>query len=194
MGIFCLPAVVGLTDIRYVILSRRHALPASGQHADDGLAQGQINPIDILTPDIDLSFVTTPYYSGANNISTPPLNVPLITDLPPYISNSPSTLSLPDVPDSNIIFGNQGWPIFDEQLGGLNSVSPGMSTSSDEGYHTSLLNGTLPETPSTPDKPQLPTSSTLVLEELQPETVGLVIDTLLKAKSNFKMQLINTGS
>ncbi|BCS26795.1 SANT/Myb-like DNA-binding domain-containing protein [Aspergillus puulaauensis] len=183
------------TDIknRYVILSRRHALPASGQHADDGLAEVHINPIDILTPDIDLSFVATPYYSGANNISTPPLNVPLVTDLPPSISNSPSTLSLPDIPDSNIVFGNQGWPVFDERLGGLNCVSPGMSTSSDEGYHTSLPNGSLPETPSTTDT-RRSASSTLVLEELQPETVGLVIDTLLKAKSTFKMQLINSGS
>ncbi len=173
-----------------MILSRRHAIPTSGQHADGLLSQGHIKQVDI--PGIDLSFATSSYGSGIYNLAA---DYPNETELPRYISNNPCTLSLRDIPDSNIVLSNQDWTAFKGQLSDLNNMSPGVSALSDESYRTSpLTNGSLPQTPGTSSEPRLPASSTLVLEELQPEAVGLVIDALLKTKSKFKMRLYSTGS
>ena len=173
-----------------MILSRRHALPTSGHHADGRLSQGHIKQVDI--PGIDLSFATSSYGSSIYNLAADYSNE---TELPQYISNNPSTLSLRDIPNSNIALSNHDWDPFDGQLSGLNNMPPGVSALSDESYRTSLLtNGSLPQTPGTTVQPRLSASSTLILEELQPEAVGLVIDALVKTKCKFKMRLYSTGS
>ncbi|KAL4783814.1 hypothetical protein BJX76DRAFT_357599 [Aspergillus varians] len=202
------------TDIknRYVILSRRQNNRSTiTAGVDNDTAQfmdsKHLNPMGIFSPDVDLSFATTPYDVDFFNLAPDAIGMPLPTDLPPYLFNDSSNPSHPDIPSTNFLLGESNgpawdapdWAEFDKQhLVSLNplSLSPGASAPSEtESYDRSLLtNGSPSDSPSISEGSGLSASSTLVLEHLQPETVNLVIDTLLRTNSKFGMRLYNTGS
>ncbi|KAL4803389.1 Homeodomain-like protein [Aspergillus unguis] len=154
------------TDIknRHVILSRRQALAAS--------KQAQIM-------DINLSA----HITGPQESHDP--SVQLVTDLSPYPWNADSIIP---IDNDNILWEIDPWSAFDYQLAlsppqDIKSCGPRLLASPSQ-LHT----------PSIPDTAEYTLPSTLVLEDLRPETVNLVIDTLLQSDSKFGMRLYSTGS
>ncbi|KAL2851872.1 hypothetical protein BJY01DRAFT_244805 [Aspergillus pseudoustus] len=213
------------TDIknRYVILNRRRGLSISSPDnsstvdsaacSDTQLTDPQ-NPtqMDLLTPGMNQSLVTTPCESGIFNLTTEVLAMPFASDLlPPYLFENPPNLRPSDIiPSPDPRFGGSYPPMCDVSdwatsfdappvPPSFNLLSPQSTTNSEiESCDPSLLmmnNGSAPDTPyGSPDISDANAPSTLVLEDLRPETVNLVIDTLLRTNSKFGMRLYNTGS
>ncbi|KAL4987375.1 hypothetical protein BDW68DRAFT_188058 [Aspergillus falconensis] len=191
------------TDIknRYVILSRRQGHSSTSPencstvdidtHSPPPLDSKPVVPTDLLTSDVDLSVANTP--CDPDIASLPPdtlnLNMTLPTDLHSYLS-----LPLPDttethiaLDDPNISWEAPDWTAFDKQR---------LPTPDASEIDSFLTNSSPPESlrPIPIPTPESPGPSTLVLEDLRPETVNLVIDTLLRTNSKFGMRLYNTGS
>ncbi|KAL4994638.1 hypothetical protein BDV10DRAFT_203630 [Aspergillus recurvatus] len=189
------------TDIknRYVILSRRQGLSSASSencstldidtHSPPLVDSKPHIPTDLFTPDVDLSIAKTPCDPDVSNPGQDPqsLNMTLPTDLPPYLS-----LPLPDttdtdlaLDDTNILWEAPDWTAFDKQR----LLTP------DASEIDSLLTNSSPAESFRPiSVPESPGPSTLILEDLRPETVNLLIDTLLKTNSKFGMRMYNTGS
>ncbi|KAL4940294.1 hypothetical protein BDV06DRAFT_230435 [Aspergillus oleicola] len=194
------------TDIknRYVILSRRQRLSPSISDPTKLVDSKTFTPMDMLSPNVDLSLMTTPCDSEFFALNTDALNMPLLTDIPPYLVHDASTVSLSDVSQTDIgdsdpsTWSAPDWTAFDGQQLVLASqlTSDTSVTSEIESCDPNLLTNNSDNTPPTsiPDTGGLSTPSTLVLEDLRPETVNLVINTLLKTNSKFGMRLYNTGS
>ncbi|KAL3493897.1 hypothetical protein BJX62DRAFT_234753 [Aspergillus germanicus] len=176
--------------------------------------------IDLLSPGMDLSLVNTPCDSGIFNFTAEDLNMnmsmPFTSDLPSYLFENAPRLHHTDIsthtadhtfnehyaPETHDI---PNWPTFDPSIPAtahslLTSQSP-TSELEIENCDPSLLmnNRESVSTSSVPETPGISSdntsdASTLVLEYLRPETVNLVIDTLLRTNSKFRMRLYNTGS
>ncbi|KAL2813645.1 hypothetical protein BDW59DRAFT_178210 [Aspergillus cavernicola] len=186
-------APVLMTDnCRYVILSRRRGLSVSISSdsnlssLDVGISSepGQLmdckslNQLDMFTPTVDLTMTTAPHLSDGLNLTLDTLAM----SLPPEILDTDLVLD---------------WAAFDgQQISPFSMFFPETPNNSEiESCNPSLLtNRSNPETPSMSECSGIGPPSTLVLEGLQPETVNLVIDTLLKNNSKFEMRLYNTGS
>ncbi|KAL6231240.1 hypothetical protein BDW75DRAFT_233767 [Aspergillus navahoensis] len=190
------------TDIknRYVILSRRRqglssTSPENCSTLDiDTYSPPLVDskphiPTDLPTPDIDLSVANTPCDPDVANLApdlqNPNMTVP--TELCPYLS-----LPLPDtagtdlaLDDPSIPWEAPDWTAFDKQR----LLAPDVS-----GIDSLLTSNSPQESLQPTSIPGSPGLSTLVLEDLRPETVNLVIDTLLRTNSKFGMRLYNTGS
>ncbi|RDW76859.1 uncharacterized protein DSM5745_06851 [Aspergillus mulundensis] len=199
------------TDIknRYVILSRRQGFFSSQDDCSainlkinaDSPPLADSKPVshnsgDVLTPngDTDASFLPTPCDSAADLFHLPPdaltMTMPRPTVIPPYPS-LPCPHANISTDDPTISWDVNDWALFDRQY----LLTPGPSELEMESCDPSLLtngNGTTPDSALLP--PEIPGPSTLVLEDLRPETVNLVIDTLLRTNSKFGMRLYNTGS
>jgi hypothetical protein len=111
----------------------------------------------------------------------------LPSDLPSYLS-----LPLPDTAEtdlaldgSSIAWGVPDWRAFDNQ---------GLFTTDESELDSSFTSHNHEEPPRPLPIADIPGPSTLVLEDLRPETVNLVIDTLLRTNSKFGMRMYNTGS
>ncbi|KAL4735135.1 hypothetical protein BDV11DRAFT_196681 [Aspergillus similis] len=189
------------TDIknRYVILSRRRG-PSSASpekcstldtdtHSSSLADSNPLIPTEPLTPEVDLSIATTPCEPDSSNIApdTLSLNMTLPSDLPSYLS-----LPLPDTAESDpaldeasIAWEVPDWAAFDNQC---------LFTPDASELDSFLTSRSHAEPPRPIPTPEVPGPSTLVLEDLRPETVNLVIDTLLRTNSKFGMRMYNTGS
>ncbi|KAL4973662.1 hypothetical protein BDW66DRAFT_100224 [Aspergillus desertorum] len=190
------------TDIknRYVILGRRQG--ASSNSPENCLTLGvdvdthspplvngkPLIPTDLLTPDVDLSVANTPCDTDISNLASDALNLnmTLSTDLSCYsflpLPNAPQTDLAPDEP--SISWEGPDWTAFDKQRIPTPDVSE---------IDSLLTSSSHPESLPTTSIPEPPGPSTLVLEDLRPETVNLVIDMLLRTNSKFGMRLYNTG-
>ncbi|KAL3470339.1 hypothetical protein BJX99DRAFT_264331 [Aspergillus californicus] len=191
------------TDIknRYVILSRRQAFSISSQ--DNCCRVEDAPPSD--TTKLILSQPNNPSSNGVLDIATTPcipeglslavdeLSIPLPQDIPSYLLNDAPSFFLSDITDRPF---TPDWAAFDGQQTPFNRFFPDTANNSDiESCDPNLLiNSSTPETPSMLETALTGAPSTLVLEDLEPETVNLVIDTLLKTNSKFEMRLYNTGS
>ncbi|KAL4757811.1 uncharacterized protein BDW70DRAFT_153039 [Aspergillus foveolatus] len=189
------------TDIknRYVILSRRRVpSPASLEncssidietHSSPLADSKPLIPTESLTPEVDFSIANTPCELDSSNLApdTLNLNMTLPSDLPSYLS-----LPLPDTAETDLALDGSStawevpdWTAFDNQC----LFTPDASEL--DGSFTSSNHEEPPRPLPIHDIPGL---STLVLEDLRPETVNLVIDTLLRTNSKFGMRMYNTGS
>ncbi|KAL4814502.1 hypothetical protein BDW67DRAFT_165874 [Aspergillus spinulosporus] len=189
------------TDIknRYVILSRRRG-PSSASpencsisdidtHLSPPADSKPFIPTESLTPEVDFSMANTPCEPDSSSLApgTQNLNMTLPSDFPSYLS-----LPLPDtaetdlaLDESSIAWEGLDWTAFDNQClftPDASELDSSFISRSHEERHRPLP---ILETPG---------PSTLVLEDLRPETVNLVIDTLLKTNSKFGMRMYNTGS
>ncbi|KAL2812960.1 hypothetical protein BJX63DRAFT_233593 [Aspergillus granulosus] len=202
------------TDIknRYVILSRRRGISMSSQDNSSTIDSGASSdtqsmdaqdPIQVdLNLGMGLSLVTTPCESGIFNLTAEELSLPFASELSPYLFESPPNHQSTDIPSPDATFGEtypptcdvSDWTAFDEQpIPPFNMLSPPSTNSEIEGCDPSLLmNVSVPETPGVSNNPDN-APSTLVLEDLRPETVNLIINTLLRTNSKFGMRLYNTG-
>ncbi|KAL4957581.1 hypothetical protein BDW69DRAFT_180505 [Aspergillus filifer] len=192
------------TDIknRYVILSRRQRLPPAATDRKNLLNNKTSTSMGIPGSDVEPSSVATPCNSGVFSLSTD-LRMPLATDISSYIVDDASTISLSDVQQSDISEGDPstwsgpGWTAFDEQQLVLASqlTSDTLMAPEIESCDPMLLTTSSMNTPaSIPDTGGLATPSTLVLEDLRPETVTLVIKTLVRSNSKFGMRLYHAGT
>ncbi|KAL4899825.1 hypothetical protein BDW74DRAFT_188857 [Aspergillus multicolor] len=184
------------TDIknRYVILSRRQELFSAGQDSCSAINISKDSPS--LTDSksssprdaIDAS-LATPCESDFFHLTPDALNMARPTVIPPYTSLSCSyAANVPfDDPSTVIPWDVSDWASLDRQY--LLTPDPSERGSCDPRL---LTNSTTSDT--TPPLPESSGQSTLVLEGLPPETVNLVIDTLLRTNSKFGMRLYNTGS
>ncbi|KIA75342.1 Myb-like transcription factor [Aspergillus ustus] len=187
----------------------------SGACSDTQIMDPQdTNQMDLLTPGMGTSLVATPCESGIFNLTPEDLTIPFRSELlPPYLFENPPNLRPTDIiPSSDPRFGGPYLPMCDVPdwatsfdappvpPSSFNLLSPPQSTTNSEieSRDPSLLmmnNGSVPDTPYIPsDTSDANAPSTLVLEDLRPETVNLVIDTLLRTNSKFGMRLYNTGS
>ncbi|KAL4866982.1 hypothetical protein BDV12DRAFT_198711 [Aspergillus spectabilis] len=198
------------TDIknRYVILRRRQdkrPSPKNRVNCEPSLADIQcLHSMNMFNPDIDLSVATTPCNSDIFTLTSDTLNMPPPVNLPPYLFDIESTLTLSDIPEPSLSLDDSSpstwdppdWAAFDEQqLAPLNILPSDTSVTSD----MEICDPSLRTSSNQTAKPNVSesagnTASTLVLENLHPETVNLVIDTLLKTKSKFGMRLYNGSS
>jgi hypothetical protein len=176
------------------------------------------NQVDLLRPGMDLSLVNTPCDSGILNLTADALNInmnmnmPFTSDLPSYLFETGRSFQHTDITTDHAFeqYAQQthdmpDWSTFEPPLPpphfSLLSPHSPASELELESCDPSLLmnNGGSVSTSSVPETPGLlldnpSDSSTLVLEDLRPETVNLVIDTLLRTNSKFGMRLYNTGS
>ncbi|CEL05017.1 hypothetical protein ASPCAL06139 [Aspergillus calidoustus] len=176
------------------------------------------NQVDLLRPGMDLSLVNTPCDSGILNLTADDLNInmnmnmPFTSDLPSYLFETGRSFQHTDITTDHTFeqYAQQthdmpDWSTFEPPLPpphfSLLSPHSPASELELESCDPSLLmnNGGSVSTSSVPETPGLlldipSDSSTLVLEDLRPETVNLVIDTLLRTNSKFGMRLYNTGS
>jgi hypothetical protein len=168
--------------------------------------------MDLLSPEMDLSLVNTPCDSGIFNLTaedlntTMNINMPFTSDLPSYLFENASnhqhtnhTFTEPYQLPTHDPISVFDWAAFDappipappSPL--LSPQTPGSELEIDSCDPNLLMDtGSVPQSPSISDNPS--DASTLVLEDLRPETVNLVIDTLLRTNSKFGMRLYNTGS
>ncbi|KAL4933214.1 SANT/Myb-like DNA-binding domain-containing protein [Aspergillus undulatus] len=194
------------TDIknRYVILSRRQGLSSYRQtrHETKSLVEGKsFTPMNMFSPHMDPSLATTPCSLNISNLDGDGSAMPLPVDASPYVFSDASSsafsnanlreneISACDAPD---------WAAFeDKQLilaSHLQLTPDKFAASETDSCDPRLLTiSSHPGMPSVSENPRLSAPSTLVLEELEPETVNLVIDTLLKTNSRFGMQLYKGG-
>ncbi|KAL3444529.1 hypothetical protein BJX65DRAFT_319883 [Aspergillus insuetus] len=174
--------------------------------------------MDVLSPRLDLSLVNTPCDSGVFNLTADDLGMnmgmPFISDLTSYLLENAVRLHHTDIsfqtadhtfndryaPETQDI---SDWPNFDQSIPATAfPLLTSQSTTSEieiESCDPSLLMNTGSITSSS--APEIPgvldgasDATTLVLEDLRPETVNLVIDTLLRTNTKFGMRLYNTGS
>ncbi|KAJ0426705.1 hypothetical protein BJY00DRAFT_306702 [Aspergillus carlsbadensis] len=150
------------------------------------------------------------------------MNMPFTSDLPSYLFENTPNLQHTDIPTSVPVPDHTfpehypphshdipDWPAFDPSTSIPGPPFPLLSPQTPaseleiESCDPSLLmnNGSVstntnsvPETPTPSILDGASDASTLVLEDLRPETVNLVIDTLLRTNSKFGMRLYNTGS
>jgi hypothetical protein len=169
--------------------------------------------LDLLSPGLDFSLVNPPCDSGIFNLTvedlnmTMNINMPFTSDLPSYLfENAPNhqhtnhTFTEPyQLPPHDAPISVSDWVAFDTPptpelpFPLLSPQTPGSELEIDSCDPSLLMNtGSVPQTPSISENPS--DASTLVLEDLRPETVNLVIDTLLRTNSKFGMRLYNTGS
>ncbi|KAL4789760.1 hypothetical protein BDV19DRAFT_382866 [Aspergillus venezuelensis] len=193
------------TDIknRYVILSRRQRLSPVSTDLAKLLNSKTFTSMGILSPDVEPSSVTNPCNSGVFSLSTD-LGMSLATDISSYIVDDTSTIALSDVSQSDVsesdppTWSGPDWTAFDGQQLVLASqlTSDTLMTSEVQTCDPSLLASSSTNTPpaTIPDTGGWATPSTLVLEDLRPEAVTLVINTLLRSNSKFGMRLYNTGT
>jgi hypothetical protein len=173
------------------------------------------NQVDLLSPGMDLSLVNTPCDSGIFNLTADDLNInmnmnmPFTSDLPSYLFETGRSLQHTDITADHAFeqYAQQthdmpDWSTFEPPLPPphFSLLSPHSPASELELESCDPMNnGGSVSTSSVPETPGLlldnpSDSSTLVLEDLRPETVNLVIDTLLRTNSKFGMRLYNTGS
>jgi hypothetical protein len=216
--------ILNLTKDSYVILSRRRGISMSSQDNSLTIdsrtcSNTQImdaedaSQMDLLGPGMDLSLVNTPCDSGIFNLTaedlnmTMNINMPFTSDLPSYLFENASnhqhtnhTFTEPyQLPTHDVPMSISDWVAFDtppipaRSFPLLSPQTPGSELEIDSCDPSLLMNtGSVPQSPSISDNPS--DASTLVLEDLRPETVNLVIDTLLQTNSKFGMRLYNTGS
>lgn len=171
---------------RYVILSRRRKISA-GDNSVEPVVDSKPYPPDILSPDFSLALnACSPerYELPSDALSIPPCN-----DLPANTLGNPGIGSLPTVPNPYPVPGKSTAFQYPACSPATVATFPSSDLTSNLGSY-----GPSMAVPIGCQGRALGAASTLVLDHLQPETVNMVIDTLLQTNSKFGMRLYNTGS
>ncbi|KAL4880301.1 hypothetical protein BJY04DRAFT_219297 [Aspergillus karnatakaensis] len=197
------------TDIknRYVILSRRQEKSASVEphvSAEPSPADPKcLNPMGVLGTNVGLSSVTSICQQNIFALAPDPFPAVPPADIALCPFDGQSSFLASNIPADSLALGGiihsireePDWAAFDEQqLMSTGLLTPDVSVT--YGREVEVYGYSTTSTSATPDVSESPatTVSTLVLEGLQLETLNLVIDTLLKTKSQFGMRLYNSRS